>query len=39
MIVLLGFEGDLLQDQMAFMYTGNAVNVLGLLNQQLDRNI
>ena len=39
MIILLGFEGDMLQDKADFMYTGNAVNVLGLLNEQLDRNI
>lgn len=39
MTILLGFEADMLQNNGIFSYTGNAVNVLGLLNQQLDNNI
>ncbi len=39
MTVLLGFEEDILQDKNDFMYAGNAVDVMGLLNQQLDINM
>ena len=39
MTILLGFETNVLQNNGVFSYTSNAVNVLGLLNQQLNLNI